>query len=110
MTERTVAVQQLLGVSMFGRSQWQPVVWVGVRDVNARKFVSGATVTVQFSTGQKASCTTTTAGNCTVFSSPLSYRTRFVQATVIDIAGNGLKYDSSQNTRTTVRVNGNLPF
>ena len=110
VTERTVAVQQLLGVAMFGRSQWQPVVWVGVRDVNARRFVPGATVTVQFSTGQKASCTTTAAGNCTVASSPLSYRTRFVQATVIDITGQGLKYDRSQNTRTTVRVNANLPF
>ena len=110
VTERTVAVQQLLGVAMFGRSQWQPVVWVGVRDVNARRFVPGATVTVQFSTGQQASCTTTAAGNCTVVSSPVSYRTRFVQATVVDITGQGLRYDRSQNTRTTVRVNANLPF
>jgi hypothetical protein len=73
--------------------------------------VSGAVVNASFSTGGTGrTCTTNTAGECTITSSDLSRRSvSSVTFTVNSISKSGSTYDATKNVPNPARITINRP-
>lgn len=100
-----VAVSSMTGRSVWGRRDWRAEVTVSVRNLSTGAAVGGAAVSVGFSTGGSAKCTTTLpSGACTVSSSALKYRTTSTTASVTSVQGSNMRYEATQNTITQLRV------
>ncbi|MGI8828245.1 MAG: PKD domain-containing protein [Candidatus Limnocylindria bacterium] len=84
------------------RNNWRATVVITVSDTSGAP-VSGATVSGSFSPGGSASCTTSTAGTCSV---SVTLSSRKVAGTTFTVTGmtGPLVYDSTQNIETSATI------
>jgi hypothetical protein len=95
----------MAGSSVKSGGNWKASAAVAVRDINTGAGVANATVTGSFSVGGNASCTTTSAGSCTLTSGPI--KTNAASSTTLTgtgVTGTRLTYDASQNSVSQIVI------
>ena len=104
VTQKTVAIKSLAGLSSKSGANWRARVTAIVRDVSTGYNVANATVTGNFVPGGTLSCVTASAGSCTLTSGTISRLTASTTFTVSNVSGSGMSYDASQNTATQIVI------
>lgn len=92
-------VTGLTGSGAASRGAWSATATATVS--SAAGPVSGATVTLRWSTGTSSSCVTSAAGSCTVASGSLGKKATSVEVAVTAVARTGFQYDAARNTAST---------
>ena len=92
-------VTGLNGSASASQGAWSATATVSVS--SAAGVVSGATVTLRWSTGATMSCVTSTAGTCTVASGSLGKKATSVGVSVTAVGRSGFLYDAARNTAST---------
>lgn len=99
-----VAVSGLNGRALLGKTSWRAEATVSVRNLDTGSAVPNVSISVEFSPGGTASCTTSSSGSCAVTSSSFKNSVSATDAVVGRVAGTHLVYDASQNSATSVRI------
>jgi aqualysin 1 len=101
----TIAIGALSGRSGKAGAGWNARVTVTVRNVDTGRTVANVTVSGTFAPGGTASCVTSSRGQCTISSAPISNDIPSSTFTVNNAAANGMTYDGSQNSASQVIIN-----
>jgi len=100
----SVRVASLAGEAQSVRNGWRATVTIGVSDTNGLP-VASAQVSGGFTVGgSSASCTTNTAGTCSVTSGKISNRRASTTYSVRSITGSNLSYQPSPGDPTQVDI------
>jgi hypothetical protein len=108
-TEPTLTTVSVGGLSASSarvsrNGNWRASVSVLIRDASGTA-IPGATVTGDFTTGGTGlSCTTSSTGQCRIASGTLSKNLKSTTWTVKAVAGNGLQYQASGNSASSITV------
>lgn len=108
-TTTTVHVADLDSAKTFSKNKWTATVTIKVVDQSGAP-VSGAVVTGGWSAGYTGTgtCTTTTAGTCSVTTGSMKLTVTSVTFTVNGVTGTGLTYDSAANSDPDGDSNGTV--
>jgi aqualysin 1 len=104
LVSKTVAIRSLSGSASKSGANWRALVAATVRDVSTGANLANATVTGNFVPGGTLSCMTSSLGSCTLTSGTISKLTSSTVFTVINVNGNGMTYDASQNAVTQINL------
>jgi aqualysin 1 len=99
-----VGVAGLTGRAIVSKANWRAEVRVLVGELSNGAAVANASVSVEFVPGGTVSCTTDSAGSCTVSSPAYKNTVNAVDAVVRNITGTNLTYVTTNNT-PTLRIN-----
>lgn len=105
-----VAISGLTGASNTNFvNGWKAIARITVGVVNSDGSLGdgypGATVSVSFTPGGSASCTTGSDGRCDATSGGIKKNVSSVTATVTGVTGTGTNYVSGKNTETSITIN-----
>lgn len=105
---KVVAVKSITGRAVGSYLGWTASATVTVRDVNTGANVANAMVKGRFSTifssGSTVSCTTNSAGSCSLSSGNISRSEPSTRLTVTSISGAGMTYNPSQNLASQIVI------
>ncbi len=101
---QVAAIMSLAGQSFTAGSNWKASATVAIRDVNSGAALANVTVTGSFSAGGSSSCVTSSAGSCTMGSSPMKRNVGSTVFIVADVSATGVVYDAGQNAVTQITV------
>ena len=104
MATQVVAVKFLTGKSAKSGTNWRAYATPTIRDVNSGAVVANATVNGSFTPGGTSSCITGSTGSCTMSSGNISRSTSSTVISVTHVSGTNMRYDSSQNSVTTITI------
>jgi len=102
----SIAVSQLSGQpsNTRPRRDWRALATITVRNVNTSAVIANATVNGSFAPGGSGYCVTDSLGRCTITSANMSGTIPSTVFTVGNVAGNGMAYDSTQNSASQIVI------
>jgi subtilisin family serine protease len=101
---RSVAVAGLEATSLSARKAWVALVRIRVKDASGSA-VSGAVVSGSFTAGgHQVSCTSSSSGECLIYSGLIRNGTATTTFSVTGIAGSAMQYMPGTNTASSITV------
>lgn len=101
---RSVAVAGLEATSLSARRAWVALVRIRVKDASGAA-VSGAVLSGSFTAGgHQVSCTSSSSGECLIYSGLIRNGTATTTFSVTGIAGSAMQYTPGTNTATSITV------